>query len=288
MKDNSFQSIIAALNNFWQQNECSVVYGIDTEVGAGTLHSMTALRCLDTKPLNVCYVQPVRRPSDGRYGLNPNRLQHYYQYQVILKPAPENIQDLCVRSLAAIGIDSSDHDIRFVEDDWENPTIGAWGLGWEVWCDGMEIMQFTYMQQIGGIDLTVIPAELTYGLERIAMYVQNKSHFKDIVWNNPKDPKHLMHYGDIFLEEEKQFTDYYLNYANVEILRQNFIEYEKETILLCNNKLAIPAYNCCLKAGHTFNMLESRGVLSVTERAQYISRVRNLAKMCCSTWLEVQ
>lgn len=283
----SFQDIIFLLQKYWANQDCLLMQSIDTEVGAGTLHPATAIKVLDDKPWRVAYVQPSRRPKDGRYGLNPNRLQHYYQFQVILKPSPDNIQELCLNSLSELGIDHTKHDIRFVEDDWENPTIGAWGLGWEVWCDGMEIMQYTYMQQIGGIELSIIPGELTYGLERLAMYIQDVKHFKDIKWNNPKQPDYARTYGEIFLQDESEFTKFSLEFSNVDLLLRSFDDNVKECKELLSHKLPLPAYNYCLKACHIFNLLDARGVISVTERAAYIARVRDLAKSCCSLWMEV-
>ena len=280
--------IIFSLQNFWAGNDCVILQGLDTEVGAGTLHPATSLRCLDNSDWRIAYVQPSRRPKDSRYGENPNRLSHYYQFQVILQPSPDNIQDLCVESFKAIGIDPSKHDIRFVEDDWENPTIGAWGLGFEVWCDGMEILQFTYMQQIGGIELEVIPGELTYGLERVAMYIQDKSHFKDIIWNNSNNKNFEKKYEDIFLNDEKQFSSYSLEYANTEMLKIFFAECEKECHALIKNNLPLPAFSFCLKSSHYFNLLDSRGVISVTERASYIARVRALAKLSSEKYIEMK
>jgi glycyl-tRNA synthetase alpha chain len=285
---NSFQNIIFSLQEYWASHDCLIVHGIDNEVGAGTLHPMTSIRSLGPDPWRVAYVQPSRRPKDGRYGDNPNRLQHYYQFQVILKPSPDNIQELCIKSLDAIGINSSEHDIRFVEDDWENPTIGAWGLGFEVWCDGMEIMQFTYMQQIGGIEFDVIPGELTYGLERVAMYIQDVKHFKDIKWNSPSDKRFAKTYGDIYLQDEQQFTEFSLKHADTAMLAHYFEACEKECRSLNDSNLPLPAYSHCLKASHSFNLLDARGVISVTERASYIARVRALAKECSEKFLEMK
>lgn len=286
MRPLSFQDIIIKLQNFWVNQGCVLMQPYDMEVGAGTLHPATTLRALGPKPWRAAYVQPSRRPKDGRYGENPNRLQHYYQFQVLLKPSPENIQNLCLKSLAEIGINPDEHDIRFVEDDWENPTIGAWGLGWEVWCDGMEVLQYTYMQQIGGIDCVLIPGELTYGLERLTMYIQNVEHFKDIVWTYGNENAQRVLYGDIYMRNEKESSAYCLEYADTEMLFRHFKDAQKESLNMLEKKLAIPAYEQCLKACHLFNLLDARGVLSVTERASYISKVRELAKECCKTWME--
>jgi glycyl-tRNA synthetase alpha chain len=252
-----------------------------TEVGAGTLHPATVLRSLGPSEWNVAYVQPSIRPKDGRYGENPNRLQHYYQFQVILKPSPENIQQLYLDSLKEINIDPMDHDIRFVEDDWENPTVGAWGLGWEVWCDGMEVSQFTYMQQVGGIDCNPIPGELTYGLERLAMYIQGKSSVYDIVWNDKN-----VTYGDVYKQDEREFSAFNLEHANTDMLIRHFDDYEKECLSLISKNLPLAAYDFALKASHHLNLLDARGVIGVTERASYIGRVRTLAKACCEKWIE--
>lgn len=284
----SFQEIIFSLQKFWADQGCSILQGYDTEVGAGTLHPATALRALGPKPMKIAYVQPSRRPKDSRYGENPNRLSHYYQFQVLLKPSPENIQDLCLESLKAIGIDYTKHDIRFVEDDWENPTIGAWGLGWELWCDGMEVLQFTYMQQIGDIECEFIPAEITYGLERLAMYIQDVDHFTKIRWNSPKDAKDQVYYGDLFLQQEKETSAYSLEHADVEILNKIFLDSESECNKLLQNNLPLAAYHQALKACHHFNLLDARGALSVAERASYMAKVRNLAKACCLKWMETQ
>jgi glycyl-tRNA synthetase alpha chain len=284
----SFQEIIFSLQKFWAGQGCAILQSYDTEVGAGTLHPATALRALGPKSMKIAYVQPSRRPKDSRYGENPNRLSHYYQFQVLLKPAPENIQELCLESLKAIGIDYTKHDIRFVEDDWENPTIGAWGLGWELWCDGMEVLQFTYMQQIGDIECELIPAEITYGLERLAMYIQDIDHFTKIRWNSPKDEKDQVYYGDLFLQQEKETSAYALEYADVEVLNKVFLDSESECNKLLQNNLPLAAYHQCLKACHHFNLLDARGALSVAERASYMAKVRNLAKACCLKWMENQ
>ena len=284
----SFQQIIFDLQNFWATQGCTVLQPIDTEVGAGTLHPATVLRALGKKPWKVAYVQPCRRPTDARFANNPNRLSHYYQFQVLLKPAPQNIKELYLQSLDLIGLNTKENDIRFVEDDWENPTIGAWGLGWEIWCDGMEVLQFTYMQQIGGIECELVSAELTYGLERLAMYVQDVDHFSKIRWNNPSALAEQVYYGDLFMRHEQEISAYSLEHADVEILKRTFLDAETE----CNNLLAknlpLAAYHQALTACHHFNLLEARGVLSVTERASYMARVRNLAKESCLKWMETQ
>jgi glycyl-tRNA synthetase alpha chain len=285
MQTLSFQDIIFALQKFWADQGCAILQSYDSEVGAGTLHPATALKALGPKPMKIAYVQPSRRPKDSRYGENPNRLSHYYQFQVLLKPSPENIQELCLESLKAIGIDYTKHDIRFVEDDWENPTIGAWGLGWELWCDGMEVLQFTYMQQIGDIECELIPAEITYGLERLAMYIQDVDHFTKIRWNNANPP---IYYGDLFLQQEKEFSAYALEYADVEILRRTFLDSEYECNKLLQNNLPLAAYHQALNACHHFNLLDARGALSVAERASYMAKVRSLAKACCLRWMESQ
>tara|TARA_E500000178_G_scaffold350970_1_gene411028 strand:+ start:1475 stop:2245 length:771 start_codon:yes stop_codon:yes gene_type:complete len=252
-------------------------------MGAGTFHPATTLRVLGSKAWNVAYVQPSRRPTDGRYGENPNRLQHYFQFQVILKPSPINVQDLYLESLFSLGIDKEIHDIRFVEDDWESPTLGAWGLGWEVWCDGMEVSQFTYFQQMGGIDCDPVAVELTYGLERLAMYIQGVENVYDLDWNG-----NGVSYGDIYKQSEVEFSKYNFDYANVEILSGQFDDAEKECLDLINKKIPLPAYDQCIKASHLFNLLDARGVISVTDRQAYISRVRVLSKKCCEIWLETQ
>ena len=252
-------------------------------VGAGTFHPATLLRSLGPKPWRAAYVQPSRRPSDGRYGDNPNRLQHYYQFQVILKPSPNDIQNLYLDSLSVLGIDSMRHDIRFVEDDWESPTLGAWGLGWEVWCDGMEVSQFTYFQLIGGIDCELVSGELTYGLERLAMYVQGVENIFELDWNGAGTS-----YGEVFLEAERQYSRYNFERANVTVLLRHFEDAEAECLSLLAVGLPLPAYDQCIAASHLFNLLDSRGVISVTERQAYIARVRALAKKCCETWLELE
>jgi glycyl-tRNA synthetase alpha chain len=280
----SFQDIIFDLEKFWASYGCVIMQPYDTEVGAGTSHHATTLRALGDDNWNAAFVQPCRRPKDGRYAENPNRTQYYYQYQVILKPAPTEPQDLYLKSLEAIGLDLSVHDIRFVEDDWENPSLGASGIGWEVWCNGMEISQYTYFQQVGGIHCSVVPVEITYGLERIATFVQNvESHF-DINWNGKEDEKKLT-YGDVLKRFEREFSAYNFDYANIDVLLQHFDDYEDECNRLLSYNLIMPAYEQCIKANHCFNLLDARGVISVTERAGYIGRVRSLAKNCCQAWL---
>ena len=279
----TFQNLIFNLQKFWGKYGCIILQPYDLEVGAGTFHPATTLRSLGPKPWKAAYVQPSRRPSDGRYGKNPNRLQHYYQYQVIIKPSPQNIKQVYLKSLSAIGIQSKDHDIRFVEDDWESPTLGAAGLGWEVWCDGMEITQFTYFQKMTGIDCKPISVELTYGLERICMFVQGKKNVFDIDWND-----NGVKYRDVFLQSEKEFSAYNFDYANTEFLLKNFEIAEKESKFLLEKKLPLPAYDQCLKASHIFNLLDSRGVIAVAERTGYINRIRDLAKGAGSSWLENQ
>ena len=286
----SFQDIILRLQTYWAGKGCAMLQPYDMEVGAGTFHPATTLRSLGAKPWAAAYVQPSRRPTDGRYGENPNRLQHYYQYQVLIKPSPPDMQDLYLGSLAAIGIDTSLHDIRFVEDDWESPTLGAWGLGWEVWCDGMEVSQFTYFQQVGGHDCKPVSGELTYGLERLAMYVQGVDNVYDLNFNG-QDGARRMSYGDVFLQAEQEYSRYNFEHADTAILHQHFIDAEKECKALLavglkdeKHELALPAYDQCIKASHMFNLLDARGVISVTERQAYILRVRDLAKGCCEAW----
>lgn len=276
----SFQGLILKLHEFWNSQGCALLQPYDMEIGAGTLSPHTTLRALGNTPWKAAYVQPCRRPTDGRYGENPNRLQHYYQYQVLLKPSPENSQELLLESYKAIGVNPREHDIRFVEDDWENPTIGAWGLGWEVWCDGMEVTQFTYFQQVGGITTSIPSTELTYGLERLAMYIQGVENVYDLAFND-----HGLTYGDVFLRAEQDYSRYNFECADTEILFQHFKDAERESNALVREKLAQPAYDQCLKASHLFNLLDARGVISVNERASYIARIRTLAKQCCETWL---
>ena len=279
----SFQDIIMNLQKFWGNYGCVILQPYDLEVGAGTFHPATTLRSLGNKPWKAAYVQPSRRPTDGRYGENPNRLQHYYQFQVIIKPSPDNIKQIYLKSLAAINIDIKNHDIRFIEDDWESPTLGAAGLGWEVWCDGMEVTQFTYFQQMTGIECKPVPVELTYGLERLCMFVQGKNNVFDIDWNN-KGVK----YKEIFLQAEKEFSTYNFELANTNSLLNNFDIAEKECKALLEKKLALPAYDQCLKASHLFNLMDSRGVIGVAERTSYISRIRELAKGSGAIWLDTQ
>lgn len=276
----SFQQLILNLHQFWANQGCVILQPYDMEVGAGTFHPATALRALGDAPWKAAYVQPSRRPKDGRYGNNPNRLQHYYQYQVILKPSPDNIQELYLESLKMLGIDPLKHDIRFVEDDWESPTLGAWGLGWEVWCDGMEVTQFTYFQQVGGIECRPVSGEITYGLERLAMYIQGVENVYDLDFNGQG-----VTYGDVFLQNEREFSAYNLEYADVEQLLRQFEDAEKECMALLAKNLPLPAYDQCIKASHRFNLLDARGVISVTERASYIARVRALAKGCCEGYV---
>ncbi|MBC8282885.1 MAG: glycine--tRNA ligase subunit alpha [Nitrospinae bacterium] len=275
-----FQDIILNLQNYWATRECAIHQPYDIEVGAGTFNPCTFFRVLGPEPYNAAYVEPSRRPTDGRYGENPNRLQHYYQFQVILKPSPQDVQDQYLNSLTALGVDPLKHDIRFVEDDWESPTLGAWGLGWEVWLDGMEITQFTYFQQVGGIDLKPVTAELTYGLERIAMYLQNVENVYDLKWN-----ENLL-YGDVHLETEKQFSRYNFEVSNKERLFQWFDMYEMEAKELLEKELVLPAYDYTLKCSHAFNLLDARGAISVTERTGFIGRVRNLARLCAEVYVQ--
>ena len=279
----SFQEIIMCLQKYWGKYGCVILQPYDLEVGAGTFHPATTLRSLGPKPWKAAYVQPSRRPTDGRYGENPNRLQHYYQFQVIIKPSPDNIKQSYLKSLSAIGIDVKNHDIRFIEDDWESPTLGAAGLGWEVWCDGMEITQFTYFQQMTGIECKPVPVEITYGLERLCMFVQGKDNVFDLDWNN-----NGVKYKDVFLQSEKEFSSYNFEFANTETLLKNFELAEKECMALLEKKLALPAYDQCLKASHIFNLLDARGVIGVAERAGYINRIRELAKGSGSAWLRTQ
>ena len=280
----TFQELIFALERYWAGQGCIIQQPYDIEVGAGTFHPATTLRALGPQPWRAAYVQPSRRPTDGRYGENPNRLQHYYQFQVILKPSPAESQQLYLDSLAALGIDLSQHDIRFVEDDWESPTLGAWGLGWEVWLDGMEVSQFTYFQQVGGIECDPVSTELTYGLERLATYIQGVDSVYDLDYNGaPGDAK--VTYRDVFLRAEKEFSAYNFERANTAKLFEHFRDAELESQALVEAGLALPAYDQTLKASHLFNLLDARGVISVTERASYIGRVRGLAKACCETWL---
>jgi glycyl-tRNA synthetase alpha chain len=281
--DISFQSLILKLQAFWAARGCVIVQPYDMEVGAGTFHPATTLRALGPEPWRAAYVQPSRRPSDGRYGENPNRLQHYYQFQVILKPSPADSQDIYLESLAELGIDPGAHDIRFVEDDWESPTLGAWGLGWEVWCDGMEVTQFTYFQQVGGFDCDPVSVEFTYGLERLAMYIQGVENVYDLDFDG-----HGTSYGDIFLQNEREYSAYNFEYADTDSLLRHFADAEEECGKLIAAGLALPAYDQCIKASHLFNLLDARGVISVTERQSYILRVRTLSKSCCERWLKTR
>ncbi len=294
----SFQDMILTLQQFWAAQGCAILQPYDMEVGAGTFHPATTLRALGPRAWNAAYVQPSRRPKDGRYGENPNRLQHYYQFQVIMKPSPDDIIDLYLQSLDAIGIDTRVNDIRFVEDDWESPTLGAWGLGWEVWCNGMEVTQFTYFQQVGGYDCRPVSGEITYGLERLAMYVQGVDRVFDLSFNGRADDRRLS-YGDVFLQAEREYSRHNFEHANTDMLLRHFRDAETECKALLEkgsaggadagsgggHLMALPAYDQCIKASHVFNLLDARGVISVTERQSYILRVRELAKACCGAWL---
>ena len=293
----SFQGLILTLQRFWADKGCVVLQPYDMEVGAGTFHPATTLRALGPKPWKAAYVQPSRRPKDGRYGENPNRLQHYYQYQVILKPSPPDLQELYLQSLYAIGLDPKLHDFRFVEDDWESPTLGAWGLGWECWCDGMEVSQFTYFQQVAGVECAPVAGELTYGLERLAMYVQGVENVYDLNFNGREGAEKVT-YGDVFLQAEQEYSKHNFEVADTDMLFEQFKMAEKA----CRNYLAagepaeatgrhsmaLPAYDQCIKASHAFNLLDARGVISVTERQSYILRVRELAKACGAAWLKTE
>ena len=282
-KFQTFQDTILNLQKFWSKHGCVILQPYDMEVGAGTFHPATTLRSLGPKPWKAAYVQPSRRPTDGRYGDNPNRLQHYYQFQVIIKPSPSNIKKLYLNSLSVIGINHKDHDIRFVEDDWESPTLGAAGLGWEVWCDGMEITQFTYFQQMAGFQCKPVSVEITYGLERICMFTQQKKNVYDLVWNN-----NGVDYREVFHQAEKEFSAYNFDYANTENLLKIFEMIEYEAKSLVEKKISLPAYDQCLKASHVFNLLDARGVISVTQRAEYISRIREITKLVAETWIDTQ
>jgi len=275
-----FQEVIAVLNKFWADKGCVILQPYDMEVGAGTFHPATFLRALGPEPFSAAYVEPCRRPTDGRYGENPNRLQHYYQYQVIIKPSPDDIQEIYLESLKSLGIDPKEHDIRFVEDDWESPTLGAWGLGWEVWLDGMEITQFTYFQQIGGFDCNPVTVEITYGLERITMYLQEVENVFDIKWNEK------VTYKDIHFRGEVEYSIYNFEEADVALLKDLFDKFEKEANRLLNRGLVLPGYDFVIKCSHVFNLLDARGVLSPVERANYIGRVRGIAKKTAEKWLE--
>lgn len=276
----SFQDLILRLHAFWAAQGCVILQPYDVEMGAGTFHPATTLRALGPKPWRAAYVQPSRRPGDARYGENPNRLGHYYQYQVIMKPSPDNAQALLLDSYRAIGLDPTLHDFRFVEDDWESPTLGAWGLGWEVWCDGMEVSQFTYFQQVGGIPVVTPSFEMTYGLERLAMYVQGVENVYDLRFND-----HGTTYGDVFLRNEREYSVYNFEQNNPALLVRQFEDAERESTRLAAADLALPAYDQTIKASHLFNLLDASGAISVSERAAYIARVRTLAKACCESWL---
>ena len=276
----SFQQIILTLQDYWDRQGCALLQPYDMEVGAGTSHTATFLRALGPEPWKAAYVQPSRRPKDGRYGENPNRYQHYYQFQVVLKPAPADILDLYLGSLQALGFDLKTNDVRFVEDDWENPTLGCWGLGWEVWLNGMEVTQFTYFQQVGGIDCKPITGEITYGLERLAMYIQGVENFKEIAWTEG------LTYGDVYLQNEVEQSAYNFEHSDVDFLLQAFGAHERQSKHLMDHQLALPAYEQLLKAAHTFNLLDARGAISVTERAAYIGRIRNLALAVAQSYLD--
>ncbi|MFH1804320.1 MAG: glycine--tRNA ligase subunit alpha [Pseudomonadota bacterium] len=279
----SFQEIILRLQSYWADQGCVILQPYDLEVGAGTFHTATTLRALGPESWNAAYVQPSRRPTDGRYGENPNRLQHYYQFQVLMKPSPPNAQELYLGSLRNLGIDPLAHDIRFVEDDWESPTLGAWGLGWEVWLNGMEVTQFTYFQQVGGFECDPVPVELTYGLERLAMYIQGVENVYDLDYNGQG-----VSYGDVFLQNEKEQSAYNFEVANTEMLFRHFKDAQAECGVNIDRGLPLPAYEQAMKASHIFNLLDARGVISVTERAAYIGRVRDMSKSCCEAWLRAR
>ncbi|WP_368415581.1 glycine--tRNA ligase subunit alpha [Falsiroseomonas sp.] len=279
-KPPSFQEMILRLHRFWSEQGCLILQPYDMEVGAGTFHPATTLRALGPKPWSAAYVQPSRRPADGRYGENPNRLQHYYQYQVIMKPSPPDAQDLLIASYRDLGLDPMKHDFRFVEDDWESPTLGAWGLGWEVWCDGMEVGQFTYFQQVGGIACELPSFEMTYGLERLAMFIQDVDDVYELDFNGRG-----VKYGDVFRRAEVEYSHHNFEAADTEMLFRHFADAERECIALVERGLALPAYDHCIKASHRFNLLDARGAISVTERQAYIGRVRALAKRCCEAWV---
>ncbi len=279
----SFQDTIFKLQKFWSKKGCVILQPYDLEVGAGTFHPATTLRSLGLKPWKTAYVQPSRRPTDGRYGDNPNRLQHYYQFQVLIKPSPKEIKKMYLNSLSSIGINYEEHDIRFVEDDWESPTLGAAGLGWEVWCDGMEVTQFTYFQQMAGVECKPVSVEITYGLERLCMFIQNKKSVFDLIWNDEG-----ITYKDVFHQSEKEFSAYNFEYANTDNLFKIFEMLEEETKLLVEKKISLPAYDQCLKCSHVFNILDARGVISVAQRAEYIARIRELTKSIGKIWIESQ
>ncbi len=279
----SFQDTIFNLQKYWSKKGCVILQPYDLEVGAGTFHPATTLRSLGSKPWKTAYVQPSRRPTDGRYGDNPNRLQHYYQFQVLIKPSPKEIKKMYLNSLSSIGINHEEHDIRFVEDDWESPTLGAAGLGWEVWCDGMEVTQFTYFQQMAGVECKPVSVEITYGLERLCMFIQNKKSVFDLIWNDEG-----ITYKDVFHQSEKEFSAYNFEYANTDNLFKIFEMLEEETKLLVEKKISLPAYDQCLKCSHVFNILDARGVISVAQRAEYIARIRELTKSIGKVWIESQ
>ncbi|PCJ96203.1 MAG: glycine--tRNA ligase subunit alpha [Hyphomicrobiales bacterium] len=298
--ERSFQGLILALQRYWADYGCVVLQPYDMEVGAGTFHPATTLRALGPKPWRAAYVQPSRRPGDGRYGENPNRLQHYYQFQVLLKPSPPDLQELYLKSLQAIGVDMALHDIRFVEDDWESPTLGAWGLGWECWCDGMEVSQFTYFQQVCGVECSPVAGELTYGLERLAMYVQGVDNVYDLNFNG-RDGDERVSYGDVFLQSEQEYSRHNFEHANTDNLLKHFEDAERECVALLAagakqgeeagdgiHKMVLPAYDQCIKASHLFNLLDARGVISVTQRQSYILRVRDLSKACGEAFLQTE
>ena len=289
--ERSFQGLILTLQRYWAEQGCVIVQPYDLEMGAGTFHPATTLRALGPRPWRAAYVQPSRRPKDGRYGENPNRLQHYYQFQVIIKPSPPDLQELYVNSLAAIGLDMALHDVRFVEDDWESPTLGAWGLGWECWCDGMEVSQFTYFQQVAGFECAPASGELTYGLERLAMYVQGVENVYELNFNG-REGADKVSYGDVFLQAEQEYSRYNFEYADTAMIMRHFDDAERECRHLLDlgshdnrHEMALPAYDQCIKASHAFNLLDARGVIAVTERQSYILRVRELAKACGAAWL---
>ena len=279
----SFQDTIFNLQKYWSKKGCVILQPYDLEVGAGTFHPATTLRSLGPKPWKTAYVQPSRRPTDGRYGDNPNRLQHYYQFQVLIKPSPKEIKKMYLNSLSSIGINHEEHDIRFVEDDWESPTLGAAGLGWEDWCDGMEVTQFTYFQQMAGVECKPVSVEITYGLERLCMFIQNKKSVFDLIWNDEG-----ITYKDVFHQSEKEFSAYNFEYANTDNLFKIFEMLEEETKLLVEKKISLPAYDQCLKCSHVFNILDARGVISVAQRAEYIARIRELTKSIGKVWIESQ
>lgn len=284
----TFQQIILTLQDYWNKQGCALLQPLDLEVGAGTSHPATFLRAIGPEPWRAAYVQPSRRPKDGRYGENPNRLQHYYQYQVVLKPAPENILDLYLGSLAAVGLDLLQNDVRFVEDDWENPTLGAWGLGWEVWLNGMEITQFTYFQQVGGLDCKPVLGEITYGLERLAMYLQKVDNVYDLIWTewNENGVTKKLTYGDVYHQNEVEQSAYNFEHANMEFLFSLFAHVETEAKRLMEISLVLPAYEMVLKAAHTFNLLDARGAISVTERAAYMGRIRHLSRRVAAAYFQ--